>query len=409
MSSQIKNKKIALITTWYPPINGIAVNRMNAFANYLSEKFEVEVFCLGKQNETVSLNSNLKVHYTPSNRLFELLKSNTKDNKIVHNGKTALRVLLKKIVSNPLNSWKNQTLNKLKKRHSDNKFDLIISSYSPEESHLVAIEFCKIYGDVKWIADMRDEMSSNPYISLALKNSLKQIESEVNTYASAILSVSKPILDEFRLICPDVHYFEEIRNGFDHELVFENTELSPDKVFNLGYFGSFYGSRKPDFVLESLAVLKNEYPDYCFHFHIYGAHNNYSIPSILKDNIFKHQGLPYLEAIIEMNKMDANILIHPRSKHKGVFSGKIFDYISAKKTVLAFVDKDDVAADLIREYNCGYVAEFDILSENKQILLNAFEDKMKGEFKIASDADILKLHRTNQINILSELIIKLTI
>ena len=48
MSSESKNKKIALITTWYPPINGIAVNRMNAFANYLSERFEVEVFCLGK-------------------------------------------------------------------------------------------------------------------------------------------------------------------------------------------------------------------------------------------------------------------------------------------------------------------------------------------------------------------------
>ena len=77
MSSESKNKKIALITTWYPPINGIAVNRMNAFANYLSERFEVEVFCLGKQNETIVVNSNLQVHYATSNKLFEKLKSNT--------------------------------------------------------------------------------------------------------------------------------------------------------------------------------------------------------------------------------------------------------------------------------------------------------------------------------------------
>ena len=407
MSSESKNKKIALITTWYPPINGIAVNRMNAFANYLSERFEVEVFCLGKQNVTIVVNSNLQVHYATSNKLFEKLKSNTADNKMIHNGKTLIRVLLKRIISKPLNSWKRQTLTTLKKRHAENKFDVLISSFSPEESHLVAIEFCKTHKDVSWIADMRDEMSANPYINSTLKNRLMDIERDVNTYASAILSVSKPILDDFRIICPEVTFFEEIRNGYDHSLVFTTQEKVDKFVFNLGYFGSFYGLRKPDIVLESLVALKKEYPNYIFNIHVYGAHNNYSIPSNLSDNVFKHQGLTYLEAIVEMNKMDANLLINPRSLQKGVYSGKIFDYISARKPVLAFVDKDDVAAELIREFKCGYVAEFDDLEENKQILFDAFEDQLKGDVKIASEEHILELHRKHQINLLSNLILNL--
>lgn len=403
----MKTKRIALITTWFPPINGVAVSRMNAFANYLSEAFHVEVFCLGEKSEQIQKSENLTVHFSTSNKLFEKLKSNQSDNKLVHNAKTALRIGLKYIIKNPLDSWKKATIQKLKQRHKEVPFDLIISSYSPQEAHLVAIEFCKEFSKIPWIADMRDEMSSNPYIDLNTKNMLMAIEKDVNKYASAITSVSKPIVDEFRQICPSISYFEEIRNGFDHDLKLDNS-YSTNSEFKLGYFGSFYGERKPDFVFNALVEIKKENPELKFSVHIYGAHNNYSIPFAIKDNVFKHSGLNYIDAIKEMNKLDANILIHPRTKHKGVFSGKIFDYISAKKPILAFVDKDDVAAQLIIEMNCGYVAEFGEVNENKKILLSAINHKQVNDIKIASEQDRLTLHRKFQVKKLADLISNLT-
>jgi hypothetical protein len=33
------------------------------------------------------------------------------------------------------------------------------------------------------------------------------------------------------------------------------------------------------------------------------------------------------------------------------------------------VDKDDVAAELVNDFNCGYVAEFEDQAENKKILI----------------------------------------
>ncbi len=408
MKLQTNRKRIALITTWYPPINGVAVSRMNAFANYLSEEFDVEVFCLGENEKTEIKSNNLQIHYSTSNKLFTKLKAKQSDHKIIHQTKTALRIFFKYVVKNPLSTWRNSTIKKLKNQHLKDSFGLIISSFAPQEAHLVAINFCKEFQNVPWIADMRDEMSSNPYIDLKTKNELIEIEKEVDKYASAITCVSQPIVNEFKSICSSVLFFEEIRNGFDHKLTFSSNTLDSDE-FKFGYFGSFYGERKPDYVFNSLVEIRKENPLLKFSIHIYGAHNNFSIPNSLKDIVFKHPSIGYLDAIKEMNKMDGNILIHPRTVNKGVFSGKIFDYISAEKPILAFVDKDDVAAQLINELDCGYVAEFADQQENKHILLQALSTKKQGAIKCATKANIQTFHRKNQINNLINLIYKLTI
>jgi hypothetical protein len=75
---------------------------------------------------------------------------------------------------------------------------------------------------------------------------------------------------------------------------------------------------------------------------------------------------------------------------------------------LAFVDKTDVAAKLIEEFDCGYVTEFDQLEENKKIILNAFEDWKQNKIKFASDEQVASLHRKEQVKKLAELIHKLT-
>lgn len=403
MKSQNNTKRIALITTWYPPINGIAVNRMNAFVKYLSEQYIVEVFCLGDEKKTITKGENIIVHYSTSTKIFDRLKSKPSDNKWIHNTKTVLRILTKYLVKNPMSKWLKMTNNQLINYHQKNKFDLIISSFSPAEAHLVAVNFKRQFSGVPWIADMRDEMSSNPYIDSATKNRLRALEKMTNQYASAILSVSKPILDQFAAICPNVSHFLEIRNGFDHDLTFE-TKSKQHNQFNLGYFGSFYGARKPDFLFEALTQIQKERPSIQFCVHIYGAHNNYLIPATLKNHVVKYPGLSYEAAIQKMHDMDATILIHPKSEQKGIFSGKIFDYISACSPVLAFVDTEDVAADLIRELHAGYVADFSNVDENKKIILQAIEDKKNKVYRIASKENIQLLHRKNQIVKLSSLI-----
>jgi glycosyltransferase involved in cell wall biosynthesis len=402
------NKHIALITVWFPPQKSVATNRMLAFAEYLGLENKIDVFTLNQEEKSVEWNKNVSVHYRASSAIFEFLKDHQADGSLVHKLKVATRLLLSKIVQNPLSKWQQKTLSKLKEIHLNQPFDCIISSFSPQEAHLVAIEFKKEFPDVKWIADMRDEMSANPYIDVTTKNTLRKVEQKVNDYADAVTSVSLPILFDFKELLPKVKIFEEIRNGFNHDFKRNTTDLSSkNEVFTLGYFGTFYGKRKPGIVLEALKQLLNEQA-FDFELQIIGAHENFSIPSEIASKVKTLPPLDYLKAIEKMAQFDGNIQIHPKSEQKGVFTGKLFDYISVQKPILAFVDKEDVAAQLIEEFNCGYVAEFSDLEETKQIIREAYNDWQDNKIKFATNEQVQSLHRKKQVKKLTELITSLT-
>jgi hypothetical protein len=401
----VKSKqRIALITTWFPPQKSVATNRMLAFAEYLSPDYDLEVFCLDVTDATTTWNGTVKVHYSPSNRLLNRLKSSPQDARLKHQFKTLLRVIVGKFVPNPLNGWRRTTAGKLVQRHREQPFDLLISSFSPQETHLAVLDFCKEFPGIPWIADMRDEMSKNPNLNDSQQANLRTIEQAINRHASAITSVSWPIVDDFKVLCPDVAHVVEIRNGFNHDFRRDTAEPRGTAVFKLGYFGSFYGTRKPTVLFEALEDLLKTVPGFDFEMDIVGAHHNFAIPAALQQKVHMLPAMEYADAIRHMAKMDLNVQIHPRSEQKGVFTGKLFDYISVRKPVLALVDKEDVAAQLVNEMNAGYVAECLDVAENKVQLAAAFADWQQGVVKMASAADVESLHRRFQVGKLKALI-----
>jgi glycosyltransferase involved in cell wall biosynthesis len=402
------NKRIALITSLFPPQQSVATNRMLAFAEYLSLTNEVEVFAFHPEEKTIEWNENTLVHYSANGRLTEQLKHKQSDGVVLHTFKVGTRILLTKFMNHPFGKWQKSTLAKLKDRHTVKPFDCLISSFSPHEAHLVAIDFKKEFPDVPWIADMRDEMSTNPYLDTKTRKLLLSVEQEVGRYADALTSVSEPILSDFKASLSKIKFFEEIRNGFNHDYLRDKSQNNTNQIFTLGYFGTFYGKRKPHILMEALRQLNVEIPDFDFVFEIVGAHQNFSIPKEISDKVKLLEPLKYFAAIEKMATLDANVIIHPRSKQKGVFTGKLFDYISVQKPVLAFVDKEDVAAKLIEEFDCGYTAEFSEISENKHIIFQAYLDWKNHQIKFASDEQVQSLHRKKQVEKLNHLISKLT-
>ena len=399
--------RIALITTWFPPVKGVAVNRMISFANYLSENsnFHVDVFSIGVINQEIRLKENLINYQSKNTSLIDSFKANRGDSFLKHNLKTIARILISKISKNRYKNWIDNTLNQLEESHIINPYNIIISSYAPEEAHLIALEFIKKH-PIVWIADMRDEMSNNPYISRSAKNKFRLIEKEINNFANCITSVSKPILNDFKLLCPNVPQFREIRNGINHNINIDKWTFPKDNILKIGYFGTFYGDIKPDVFFRTLLTLLNEIP-YKIEFHFYGVHNNFWIPDEFKNKVRIFPSVDYEESIVKMSTMDANLLILPKGERKGVYSGKIFDYISAKRPILAFVDKNDVAAELILETDSGYVIDFDNKIEGRIEILNWIKDVQNHVSKCASNEQIESLHRKNQVKKLEETILQL--
>lgn len=121
----------------------------------------------------------------------------------------------------------------------------------------------------------------------------------------------------------------------------------------------------------------------------------------------KHS-LPYSEAIDQMRHMDLNVLINPVTTRKGVYTGKLFDYISSGRPVFASVDTTDVAAELIKTVNAGYIAEFSDVQANAKMIEQAFDDWLNNTMPKVSEENRLSLHRKNQVNKLSKLIKEIT-
>ena len=95
----------------------------------------------------------------------------------------------------------------------------------------------------------------------------------------------------------------------------------------------------------------------------------------------------------------------PASANKGVFTGKIFDYLACLKPIIALVDKTDVAAGLIAECNAGFIAEYNNVREVEKAILSAYQLWQKKK-SLNYNIDLIRKHRRkNQVRKLEKLIL----
>ena len=391
--------KIGLIAYWFPPQKGVAVLRMNAFAKYLDkQKYDLTVFTIKDEtNEEHSEEFKIVRINNPSNGLLFIEYEN--DSRLKHFSKIVWNVLLSKFIKNKHQVWLNQLIETLEPY----KFAVLISSYAPKEAHLAALSYKKSNPKTRWIADMRDEMSKNLHLKQKERKALSEIENNINSSANALTTVSKPILDDFRILMPSIQHFEEIRNGFDHDLI--PTENYND-IFTINYAGIFYGSIKPDTFFKGLKIFKAK-NNVEFKLQFIGTNRNFDIPFEFKNVITFLPKLENKEAVRLIMNADCNLLILPKIERKGVYSGKIFDYLSARKPIIAVIDTDDVAAELISSLNAGFIADFNDINKIADAIEKAYfwwKDK-KG--LCDNKFDVEKLHRKYQVYKLDVLIDKL--
>ena len=402
---QENKKHIALVTTWFPPQIGVAVNRMLAFVKYLNyDKFDISVITLRSNSEQEQEKmEGAKVYRIKNNSFLYSIPTIAGEPKIIHNLKVLWNVLLNNIKTFEYSVWMESAIDQLETIHSQTKIDVVISSFSPVEAHLAANNFCKKHPEVKWIADMRDEMSRNPHASPKIQKHLAKIEYTINKRANAITTVSEPILNDFKKILSSIKYFEEVRNGFDHNFPITNNF---NEIFTIAYAGTFYGTRKPNTFFKGLKQFTHK-TDSKIRLQFIGTNKNFDLPYEL---VSSSEFIPILdnkEAVERISKADANLLILPSIERKGVYTGKIFDYISVMKPVIAVCDSSDVAAKLIREMNAGFIADFNDINQIEQAISSAYNLWRDKKSLSMNKEKVDLLHRKYQVKKLELLIDKL--
>lgn len=248
-------------------------------------------------------------------------------------------------------------------------FDVVLGSFSPLAPHLIAMKFRNSGFRFYWIADMRDEMSKSPLISSNYAMRLNLHGRKIVCRADLVTSVLKPILDDFSSLgCHDG--FLEVRNGYDYE---EVHDVNFQTCFTMTYTGSFYGSIKPDNWFKAFSELISEGmlpPDSVIK--IVGNYSNLNVPQSILANVVLLKPVPHEEALrISIMETDVLVMVHPLGR-KGVYSGKLFDYLATNKPILALCDPDDVIAELLKDTGAGFVACESDIGDIKRAIIKCY-------------------------------------
>ena len=90
---------------------------------------------------------------------------------------------------------------------------------------------------------------------------------------------------------------------------------------------------------------------------------------------------------------------------KGIITGKIFEYLQAKRPILAIGPEDGDAAMILKNTNAGTIVGFKNKTALKATILNLYKDYKEGVLFVKS-IDIEQYHRKNITSQLAEVIKK---
>ena len=404
IDNELQNKKILVIVcALFYQTKHIAAFRLNSIVKYWNQNnYVVKVYTYGETNTTFEY-FGARVQTIVGSKIFRIRKQQPKMSKWKHDLYSLNNKIIRFFSKEDYPGWKRNVINSIRKENS--KIDVLFTSFSPVDSHLVGLGLKEFYNSFYWIADMRDEMRHNQMLSLREREYYYKIERNVLVNANLITAVSAPIVEGFKrgssLIKCD---FLEVRNGFDHNI---EPTVAKGEVFTFIYAGTFYGNRKPNTFFEAIVELQRDgkLPNN-WEIVFIGTPRNFEIPPSIESNVNFLDQMDNIEVINKLCVADCQLLIHPPSAAKGIFTGKLFDYLSVKRPILALVDPDDVAASLIKQYKSGFVCDFYSKEEIKSGIINSIL-VWKGELQLDYESEQIKLlHRKKQVETLYSFVTK---
>ncbi len=239
------------------------------------------------------------------------------------------------------------------------QFDVIVSTYSPPASHLVA-GLLKKKLDVFWLADYRDLWHDNHYDNT--KFPFSWLEDKIENYyisnANLLTTVSDPL--NKKLVARFNKIVITIENGFDLEdLPQEKYNFPSDSKLRLCYTGSIYpGKQDPAILFEAITLLKEEEKEQ-LEILFYGFDLTQIEALVKQDNLtdlVKLGGFISREDCLKIQAtVDILIFLDWNDPHvEGILTGKIFEYMYSGRPIICIgTDYPTIASQLITEAGIG--------------------------------------------------------
>ena len=422
-------RKVLIITYYWPPAGGPGVQRWLKFAKYLRE-FEIEPIIYTPTNPDYPIKDKALVGEVPDDLsiyhrpIFEPYRlsgwfSRKKTDRIrsgiiPHKRQSVADHILLWIRGNLFipdarKFWINPSVKYLRKIIDQEQPEAIITTGPPHSMHLIGLRL-KSYFEIPWFADFRDPWTKIGYhqqlklSGYAQKKHLRLERLVLNT-ADRILVTSETTKKEFEELTQNP--IEVITNGYDTG--YENPEPL-DKRFTISHIGSLLSKRNPKNLWKVLGELVGENPEFKerFTLQLIGVVGKEVLDSIVASGLKEHTSVldyvPHDRAVQYQKQAQVLLLAEINAvETKGIIPGKLFEYLAAKRPILAIGPEEWEAGVIISRTQTGAAFDYQADSELKKLILEWFQKYLSDALDV-KDAQIAQYSRRELTRNLAKLL-----
>ena len=403
-------KRALIVTYYWPPAGGPGVQRWLKFVKYFRD-FGIEPIVYIPENPSYPLVDANFANEIPSDieilkhpiqepyrfaSLFSKKKTRRMSSGIISKKKSStleklmLYVRGNFFIPDARVGWVKPSVEFLADYISKKPIDVLITTGPPHSLHLIGMQLKKEL-DIKWIADFRDPWTTIHYhkslrLNKASEKKHKQLEAEVLNTADSIVVTSPTTKKEFKAITKTP--ISVITNGFD---VSVGTEILMDATFSISHIGSLLNERNPEVLWKVLREISEENPlfkeDLQLKFvgtlseEVKKSLDNYG----LLDNSEFVGYVSHSEAVKLQKQSQLLLLVEIDSiETKAIIPGKLFEYLAAKRPILAFGPSGSDIEGIIEETKAGKFFSYGDEELLRSQILHYYDEFKNGNLKVLS-------------------------
>jgi glycosyltransferase involved in cell wall biosynthesis len=412
-------KKVLIVTYYWPPSGGGGVQRWLKFAKYLPEYGWKPVVLTPSnpdfQHQDPSLLEEVPAEvklYTEKiwepYALFRLLSGrgiagSYQQGIVLEKEK---RSFIERIfawirgnifVPDPRVFWVRPALRRIRQIVRDESIDALVTTGPPHSMHLIGLQAKKVHG-LPWIADLRDpwsdwDMLEKLHITSRTLRRHRLLETQVFTHADLVLTVSNRWASDFRKA--GAKWVEVITNGYDHENFSATKQYSPEK-FRISHIGLLNEFRAIPLFWKTLTDLCRENETLYNNLEILlaGMVSQKLLQSLRDDRVLGpkityHRYIPHTDLQRTYQSSAALLLVLNDSKNAaGHIPGKLFEYLAARRPVIAIGPPEGDAAEIVNAHNPFPIQAPGSADGIRHSILSAFELFMHNDYRVHSDIDM---------------------
>lgn len=381
------SKKVLIITYYWPPSGGGGVQRWLKFVKYLPE-YGWEPVIFTPENPDFDLKDESLVREVPEGvevlrfpiwepyKFFKKLsgKRELKQGQVLEDGKKGL---LSKIaiwirgnlfIPDPRVFWVKPSVEYIGSILSTNEIKTVITTGPPHSVHLIGLGLKKKHPGLRWVADFRDPWSEWDILKQFKMLPMvwarhRKLEAEVFKVANKVIAVSNTWAKDMKKL--GARRVEVVTNGFDEADLDEEDLLkkpSEDRfiVSHVGMLNQFRNpkalwagmenaletdeSLREHFTLRLTGILSDE---------VLGEIRRYPL---LSERLELQASIPHKEVFAQYAESSLLLLILNQSENTaGHLPGKLFEYLAARRTILAIGQEDSDAGSILQELEAGHI------------------------------------------------------